>query len=96
MMLLSLPFQAEANTAIEIIDNDFQSASITYNPATLKLLVKGAQNQKMYIYNVTGICVMAVKVEGQECSYELKNLPKGCYIVKIGKLVRKISVKGSN
>ena len=35
---------------------------------------------------------MSVKVEGAEKSFEL-SLPKGCYIVKVGKVVRKISVK---
>lgn len=35
---------------------------------------------------------MSIKVEGADKYYEL-NLPKGCYIVKVGKVVRKISIK---
>jgi len=31
-------------------------------------------------------------VEGQDKRFDL-NLPKGCYIVKVGKVVRKISIK---
>ena len=35
---------------------------------------------------------MSIKVDGYEKSYTL-NLPKGCYIVKIGKTVRKITIR---
>ena len=35
---------------------------------------------------------MNVKVDSSEKSYPL-NLPKGCYIVKVGKVVRKISIR---
>ena len=35
---------------------------------------------------------MSVKVEGMDKRIEL-NLPKGCYIVKVGKVVRKIYIK---
>ena len=48
----------------------------------------GAKN----IYNVAGVRVMSFKVEGPDKRYEL-NLQKGCYIVKVGKVVRKISIR---
>ena len=41
---------------------------------------------------MAGVRVMSVKVEGADKRIEL-NLPKGCYIVKVGKLVRKISIQ---
>ena len=44
------------------------------------------------IYNVSGVCVMSLRVDGQDKRYNL-NLPKGCYIVKVGKVVRKISIR---
>ena len=46
----------------------------------------------LYIYNVAGVRVMSFKVEGPDKRYEL-NLQKGCYIVKVGKVVRKISIR---
>ena len=42
--------------------------------------------------NVTGMKLMSVKIEGQDKKVEI-NLPKGCYIVKVGKVVRKIYIK---
>ena len=54
--------------------------------------MSGADGEVLHIYNVTGVRVMSIKVDGYEKSYTL-NLPKGCYIVKIGKTVRKITIR---
>ena len=54
--------------------------------------VTGANGQVMHVYNVTGMKLMSVKIEGQDKKVEI-NLPKGCYIVKVGKVVRKIYIK---
>ena len=78
------------NAAVEIIEQDFQSIYIAINGSVLH--VTGANNQVLYIYNVAGVCVKSIRVEGNDKHYDL-NLPKGCYIVQVGKAVRKISVK---
>ena len=44
------------------------------------------------VYNVAGIRIAFVKVESADKHFDF-NLPKGCYIVKVGKVVRKIAVK---
>ncbi len=85
-----VPTLQHINAAVEIIDNDFNTINVTMNENTLH--VTGASGQVMHIYNVTGVRVMSIRVEGADKTYEL-NLPKGCYIVKIGKFVRKISVR---
>lgn len=56
------------------------------------LYVTGAENQQMDVVALTGKKVMSVKIESPAQKIEL-NIPKGCYIVKIGDVVRKISVK---
>lgn len=81
---------AETRQVIEIIDNDFDVPSISIMESTLR--VTGANGQVLYIYNVAGVCVQSVKIDGNDKRIEL-NLPKGCYIIKVGKLVRKISIK---
>ena len=81
---------AEKSNSIEIVDNDFQNISISVNESTLRVV--GASGQVLYIYNVAGVRVMSIKVEGADKRYEL-NLPKGCYIIKVGKTVRKISIR---
>ncbi|WP_274289263.1 T9SS type A sorting domain-containing protein [Prevotella corporis] len=85
-----LPTTVRANTAIELIDQSFQGISISVYGSVLR--VEGANDETMYIYNVTGVRVMSVKVDGADKRYNL-NLPKGCYIVKVGKVTRKIVIR---
>lgn len=90
VLLVGVPMQASAENAIEIIDNDVQNPAISVSESLLH--VTGANGLVLEVYNVAGVRVMSVKVEGQDKKYEL-NFPKGCYIVKVGKLVRKISIR---
>lgn len=90
-LLLGMPQTAGAAESIEIIENEQQPITISVNSESV-LHVTGAAGQTLYIYNVTGVRVMSIKVDGSDKSYNL-NLQKGCYIVKVGKTVRKISVR---
>ena len=69
---------------VESLEQDNSAPSIA--------MVVGANGQTLQIYNVAGICVMNFRVEGMDKRFDLP-LPKGVYIVKIGKFVRKISVR---
>ena len=80
----------QARTETEAIDQDFQTVSVSI--AGNVLHVVGAEDELLYIYNVTGVRVMSVKVDGNDKRYTL-SLPRGCYIVKVGRVVRKISVR---
>ena len=82
---------SSATSAVEFVDNDFQAITISINSESV-LRVTGAAGEILYIYNITGVRVMSIKVDGADKSYSL-NLPKGCYIVKVGKMVRKISIR---
>lgn len=89
-MLIAAPASVSARAAVEIIDNDYQEISISVNASTLHVV--GASGQTLYIYNVAGVRVLSIKVDGSDRHYDV-NLPKGCYIVKVGKTVRKISIR---
>lgn len=90
-LFLGMPQTAGAAESIEIIENEQQPITISVSSESV-LHVTGAAGQTLYIYNVTGVRVMSIKVDGSDKSYNL-NLQKGCYIVKVGKTVRKISVR---
>lgn len=90
ILMLVCPVPATASQGVEIVDNSVQGVSIVYSSSILR--VTGAEGEVMQVYNVAGVRVMSVKVEGADMSYEL-SLPKGCYIVKVGKYVRKISIR---
>lgn len=89
----AVPFmvqQVNAMPGVEIIENDFSQISIELKGSTLR--VAGAAGEDLYIYNITGVRVLSLRVDGNDKSYNL-NLPKGCYIVKVGSVVRKISIR---
>lgn len=89
-MMTGAPVNVQAGNAIEIIENDFQDITLTVEGNDLH--VTNAQGETIYIYNVAGVCVQSFKVEGPDKHFNL-DLSKGCYIVKVGKTVRKISIK---
>ncbi|WP_298453647.1 T9SS type A sorting domain-containing protein [uncultured Prevotella sp.] len=90
LLSFTAPSVVNANSAIEIIDVESQSVSISVSSSSIRVV--GANGQMLYIYNVAGVKIMSIKIDSSDRCYDL-NLPKGCYIVKVGKVVRKISVK---
>lgn len=54
--------------------------------------VSGAQGETLEVVSLTGRRMMTVKIETPTQRIEL-NIPKGCYILKVGNVVRKITVK---
>ena len=92
LLTLCAPVQVRAKAAIEIIENDLQptAANITVNGGSIR--VSGANGKIMYVYNLAGVRIHSIKVEGADRTYDL-NLSKGCYIIKVGTTVRKVSLK---
>lgn len=80
---------AGAVPAVMIVENDPQVVSIRLTDNDLR--ITGAAGEMLQVYNVAGVRVMTVKIDSSDKTYNL-NLPKGCYIVKVGKIVRKISI----
>lgn len=89
-LLACAPLSLHAEASVEVIEQGVQEIGITLSQSNLH--VTGANGETLYIYKVTGVCVMSFKVEGNDKRYEL-NLPKGCYIVKVGDVVRKVSIR---
>ena len=56
------------------------------------LTITGAEGLAMEIISLTGKKVMTVTIDSPAQKIEL-NIPKGCYIIKVGKVVRKVSIR---
>ena len=54
--------------------------------------VQGASGMTLEVISLTGRAVAQYKIDSPAQRVEL-NLPKGCYILKVGKVVRKITVR---
>ena len=79
--------EIEAASTMEQLD---EQTEITVDGQTV--CVTGAQGQELVVVSLTGRQVMKVKIESANQRVEL-NVPKGCYILKVGKVVRKIQVR---
>ena len=86
--VLSVPVLASEAVAIEQLTEE--EAVITVSGQTVT--VTGAQGQTLEVVSLTGRRVLTVKIETPAQRIEL-NIPKGCYILKVGKVVRKVSVR---
>ena len=78
---------AEVETlAVEQVDDQID---ISIDGQTI--MVSGAQGKELIVVSLTGRQLMKVKIDSPAQRIEL-NIPKGCYILKVGKVVRKIQV----
>ncbi len=67
-----------------------QDIDVSYNNGELSVF--GAEGCRLEIVSLTGKKVLTMDIESPAQKIEL-NIPKGCYIVKVGKVVRKVSVR---
>lgn len=89
-LFVGSPLASRANRAIEFVDNDFQKVVITVSESTIH--VAGGAGQMLAIYDLAGVRVAYLKIDSTEKHFDL-GLPKGCYIIKVGKVVRKIAIR---
>ena len=90
LLTTAIPLTAQAEeadfAATEQIDSQI-GISVSGQAAN----ITGAQGETLEVVSLTGRLVMTVKIDSPNQRVEL-NVPKGCYILKVGKVVRKIQV----
>lgn len=89
-ILATLLFSATAEMRAEA-DDQMGLQETTVAVAGNNVSVTGANGLTLEVYKITGEQVVVYKIEGENKSFRL-NLPKGCYILRVGKLARKISI----
>ena len=72
----------------EQVDEQAPTLSVEGNTVS----VKDVSGMTLEVVSLTGRAVATYKIEGPAQRIEL-NLQKGCYILKVGKVVRKITVR---
>lgn len=81
---------AAENVSVEVYEPDFQNVTITISESTIR--VTGASGQILVVYNLAGVRVASIKIDSSDKHFDL-NLQKGCYIVQVGKVVRKVAIR---
>lgn len=88
--------EMEAPAEMEFLDDqdgiEAEVGGITIALNGKQLHVAKAAGQTLEIYNLAGVRVTTIRIDSEEKTVDL-NLKKGCYMLKIGKFVRKISIR---
>lgn len=84
------PISMLADTERDGIEMSVSGISLSINGGNVT--ISGANGEVMEVFNLTGVKVSTIRIDSNEKTFAL-NLPKGCYLVKVGKIVRKISVQ---
>lgn len=86
--MLTLPVQA-ANSDMVSVAREAGNEEIHISVAKNAVHVMGAQGKILEVISLIGRHVMTVRIDSPAQKIEL-NLPKGCYIIKVGKVTRKV------
>lgn len=90
MTFLPKESKASCMPEIEFVDN-VQKPTISIDENTVR--VTDACGMTLSVYTLAGGSpVMSVRIDSQDKRFDL-NLPKGIYIIKVGKTARKVVVK---
>lgn len=96
MTILTLSFSAPATASaaffyesglLAIPESD---VTITYTQGVL--YISGGEGKVLEVVSLTGRRMLELQLDSPAQKIEL-NVPKGCYIVKVGSVVRKIAVR---
>ncbi len=68
---------------------DADSGAVSILVETQAIRVVGAEGQTLKVFSLSGRLLMTVRIVSAEQRME-RNLPKGCYIIKVGKVTRKV------
>lgn len=91
-MMLSVPVFVKAAEAEMLQTEQTLDDDITISVNGQWVTVTGAQGLTLEVVSLTGRQIKTIKIETPAQRIEL-NIPKGCYILKIGKVVRKVAVR---
>ena len=92
--LLALPMDVKAQDIQQqrtTIEQEVAPITISVNESTIH--IKNAEKMVIEIYNMTGVKVVTQRIDSSDKIIELDNLPKGCYIIKSGKVARKVYLR---
>jgi len=89
MLFASLNAQKSEKVVVTVSQDT--TVSVLLKGKTLQLL-NAVVGEKLEVLSIVGVRVFNEKIESSNQEFQLE-LPKGYYIVKMGTVVRKISVK---
>ncbi len=90
-LLLSAPLGAWAQSEGEDVEAELHTITLSIDGA--RVHVDGAEGKVLEVYNLTGIKVATIRIDNDSKQVNLDNLSRGYYILKVGDVVRKVSIR---
>ncbi len=88
LLLGTMPLVSFAQTDEEVAT---ELNAVTMVVREGKVHVTNAEGKNLEIYNITGVRVSLIRIDSNDKQISL-NLTRGCYILKVGKIVRKVTI----
>lgn len=88
-LFLSAPVAALAE---EMMETPEVTETVTMTISGTNVRVCGAEGETLDIFNLAGVKVKSIRIDSADKIVSL-NLSKGCYVLKIGDVVRKMSIR---
>ena len=83
LLLIGAPISLMAQSERDDIETEMSAVTLSVN---------GSKGETLEVYNLTGVKVATIRIDSNDKTLSL-NLQRGCYILKVGKVVRKISIR---
>ena len=90
MVMAMTPMTIQAQAEHDGIETSVSGIALSVSGVNVH--VTGANGEEMGVFNLTGAKVATIRIDSADKTFAL-NLPKGCYLIKIGKIVRKIQIQ---
>lgn len=87
-----VPAMAEEPTELNAEMSILQQQEVVIVAKGKSVRVIGAQNEMLRVYDITGQEVFAAQIDEKDQAFTIE-LKSGCYIVKVGKTARKITIR---
>lgn len=91
VLTLGMPVCTYAQAEKDGVESEV-AANASLNVSGNDVRVTGASGAQLEVYNLAGVRIKTINIDSADKSLTL-NLPKGCYILKVGKVVRKVSIR---
>lgn len=88
LLLCGVPTIARGQSDEPQMEVEAMSMNIQGN----RVHIINAEGKTLEIYNLTGLRVSVIRIDSNDKQIAL-TLSRGCYILKVGKLVRKITIR---
>ena len=89
-MLAFAPTSAMETADNDNIENNMSAVTFVVSGNTVR--ISGTNGEDIEVFNLTGVKITTIKTDITGKTFTV-NLQKGCYLLKIGKVVRKISIR---